>query len=110
MASVEQPNLQPTPEMTEIAFGASDLDWETEFPDKGGVVDLSKSTMLSKIYFKIFENTKSLVGIQLIFTNGFKSPMFETYYGKMQGRNNINRDWPILNTFVIDIDTSHTIS
>ena len=65
--------------------------------------------MLSKIYYKIFENTQSLVGIQLVFTNGFKSPMFETYYGKQQGRNH-NRDWPILKTFVIDIDTSQTIS
>ena len=62
--------------MSEISFGQSDLPWEGIFPRLEDLALLPNPPKLTKIYYKICDNDYNLAGIQLVFTNGFKSPMF----------------------------------
>ena len=75
---------------------------------------IGKPVKLSKIYYKIFENDYALVGMQLVFTNGFKTPMFQNYYGYNEGRQSTGqreiRDKAVLSTNVLDVDPNRTIT
>ena len=125
MASPAKPpprqlNMRSLQIVQELKFGHPEHALEVGFPQQIDLLELTEPPKLTAILYKIFENDYNLVGIQLVFTNGFKTPMFQTYYAKMEGRQEKalddgegrrkSQDAPVLHTNVLPVDHTKTIA
>ena len=67
----------------QVEFGDSTFDWKYEWPtqvdlEQLDILTIKEDLQLSEIRFKQENGNKWLIGIQLAFQNGIKTPWFET--------------------------------